>query len=221
MSCIMGNMLTISGKKKKVNMFTKYTLQKIMNRDIGRNRMGIEDYQEELSILDDMHQIYSMLHTISNRIQTEADANLEDITSRQLMLLIAIRHLEPGQATIVNIAAMLGTSKQNVTRLVSAMVHNGFLDSIQGETDKRNVNIRITDKGLEAMQKNTIRSNNYFADLFRDFSRDELKLLRKMLTRLNHSEDGKKDFSEKADINIGKNTKEMEHFLQQIRERLL
>ena len=114
--------------------------------------MGIEDYQEELSILDDMHQIYSMLHTISNRIQTEADANLEDITSRQLMLLIAIRHLEPGQATIVNIAAMLGTSKQNVTRLVSAMVHNGFLDSIQGETDKRNVNIRITDKGLEAMQ---------------------------------------------------------------------
>lgn len=181
--------------------------------------MGIEDYQEELSILDDMHQIYSMLHTITNRIQAEADANLEDITSRQLMLLIAIRHLEPGQATIVNIAAMLGTSKQNVTRLVSAMVHNGFLDSMQGETDKRNVNIRITDKGLEAMQKNTIRSNNYFADLFRDFSRDELKLLRKMLTRLNHSEDGKKDFSEKADINIGKNTKEMEHFLQQIRER--
>ena len=31
----------------------------------------------------------------------------------------------------------------------------------------------------------------------------------------------KKDFSEKTDINIGKNTKEMEYFLQQIRERFL
>ena len=183
--------------------------------------MGIEDYQEELSILDDMHQIYSMLHTITNRIQTEADANLEDITSRQLMLLIAIRHLEPRQATIVNIAAMLGTSKQNVTRLVGALIESGFLGSRQGETDKRNVNIWITETGLKVMQKNTIRSNDYFADLFKDFSRDELKLLRKMLIRLDHSEDGKKDFSEKADINIGKNTKEMEYFLQQIRERFL
>ena len=183
--------------------------------------MGIEDYQEELSVLDDMHQIYSMLHTITNRIQTQADANLEDITSRQLMLLIAIRHLEQKEATIVNIAAMLGTSKQNVTRLVNAMIERGFLDSRQGESDKRNVNIQITDKGMEVMQKNTIHSNNYFADLFRDFSKDELKIFRKMLNKMDHSEDGKKDFTEKADIDIGKNTKEMEYFLKQIRKQFL
>lgn len=183
--------------------------------------MNSKDYKEELAVLDDMHQIYSLLHIALNRIQAQADSCLENITSRQLMLLMAIMHLKHEEATIVNIAGILGTSKQNVTRLVSSMIRSGYLASKPGEKDKRSVNISITKSGMEVMQQTTIHSNVYFLHLFQDFSREELKILRAMLEKLNKYDSQQKYFEEKADIDIGKNSPEMENFLGQLHDTFL
>ena len=183
--------------------------------------MNTEDYEEEFAVLDDMHQIYSLLHIALNRIQAQADSCLENITSRQLMLLMAIQHLKYEEATIVNIAGILGTSKQNVTRLVSSMIRSGYLASKPGEKDKRNVNISITESGMEVMQQTTVHSNVYFLHRFQDFSRDELKVLRTMLEKLNKYDSQQKYFEEKADIDIGKNSPEMENFLDQLHDTFL
>jgi len=182
--------------------------------------MNLDNYKKELKVLNDMHQTYSLLHIALNRIQTEADASLEDITLRQLMLLLAIKHLKPQEATIVNIAGILGTSKQNVTRLVSSMTWSGDLSSKPGQNDKRNVNISITDAGLTAMNKATGHSNAYFLKLFQDFSREELGTLRNMLEKLVGQNSDQKYFEEKANIDIGKDHSEMEQFLNQIRVTL-
>lgn len=180
--------------------------------------MNRNNYKEELEVLNDMHQTYSLIHIILNRMQAEADACLEEITSRQLMLMLAIKHLKQEESTIVNIAGILGTSKQNVTRLVNAMIQRGYLSSKSGEKDKRNVNISITENGLYVMNKTTIHSNNYFLELFKDFSRDELGMLRKLLEKLDKDHSKQKHFEETADIDIGKNSAEMEQFLKQIRK---
>lgn len=180
--------------------------------------MKIEDYQNELEILNDMHQAYSLLFIALNRIQAEADSRLENLTLRQLMLLIAIAHLDPQEATIVNIANSLGTSKQNVTRLVNSMVEAGYLSRKPGQTDKRNVNIIITDQGLSVMQKNTIRSNEYFLDLFQTFSKTEIKSFRKTLEKLaGYKEADQRYFEKQAQIDIGKDSEDMEEFLSRIR----
>ena len=184
--------------------------------------MDIENYKNELEILDDMHQAHSLLFIALNRIQAEADSRLEDLTLRQLMLLIAITHLDPQEATIVNIASTLGTSKQNVNRLVNHMVKAGYLSSKPSQTDKRNVNISITDNGLLVMQKNTINSNKYFLNLFKNFTRTELKSFRKALEKLSdYDYTNQKYFEAQVKINIGKELNDMEKFLEQIRKLFL
>jgi DNA-binding MarR family transcriptional regulator len=184
--------------------------------------MDFDHYKKELEILDDMHQSYSLLFIALNKIQVEADSHLENLTLRQLMLLIAIAHLEPQEATIVNIASTLGTSKQNVNRLVSFMVKAGYLSSESSQTDKRSVNISITEEGLSVMQKNTINSNRYFLNLFKGFTKEEISTFRKTLEKLaNYNHTDQKHFEKQVEIDIGKESDDMEKFLKQVRKEFL
>ncbi len=184
--------------------------------------MDFNHYKKELEILDDMHQAYSLLFIALNKIQVEADSHLENLTIRQLMLLIAIAHLEPQEATIVNIASTLGTSKQNVNRLVSFMVKAGYLSSESSQTDKRSVNISITEEGLSVMQENTINSNRYFLNLFKDFTKEEIATFRNTLEKLaNYDHTYQKHFEKQVEIDIGKESDDMEKFLKQIRKEFL
>lgn len=184
----------------------------------GGIKMDSENYKKELEILNDMHQAYSLLFIALNKIQVEADSQLENLTLRQLMLLIAIAHLDPQEATIVNIAKTLGTSKQNVNRLVGSMVNAGYLSSKPSQTDKRSVNISITDRGLSEMQKNTVNSNQYFLNLFENFTKEEIKTFRKSLEKLaNYDHTDQKHFEKQVEIDIGKESKDMEEVLNKIR----
>lgn len=179
----------------------------------------MEEYKKELELLNEMHQSYSLLFIALNKIQAEADSRLEDLTLRQLMLLIAITHLNPQERTIVNIAGTLGTSKQNVTRLVNYMVKSGFLSRMPGQVDRRNVNIQITNKGLLAMQKNTSNSNRYFLDLFENFSEKEIRTLRQTLEKLaGYNYPNRSPFEKQVAIDIGKNSQGMEETLKQVRK---
>lgn len=182
----------------------------------------MENDKEALELLNDMHQSYSLLFIALIKIQAEADSRLEDLTLRQLMLLIAITHLNPQERTIVNIAGTLGTSKQNVTRLVNYMVKSGYLSRMPGQIDRRNVNIEITNKGLLAMQKNTINSNRYFLELFKNFSEAEIKTLRQTLEKLaGYNYTKKNPFEKQVAIDIGKKSEDMKEVLKQIREVFL
>lgn len=184
--------------------------------------MDINHYKEELEILDHMHQAFSLLFIALNKIQVEADSQLENLTLRQLMLLIAIAHLDSKEATIVNIAETLGTSKQNVNRLVSNMVNVGYLLSKPSETDKRSVNISITEKGLSVMQKNAINSNWYFLNLFKGFTKEEIAAFCRALEKLaDYDHSGQEHFEKQVEIDIGKESKNMEKFLEQVREEFL
>lgn len=163
-----------------------------------------ENFKSEPEILNDMHQAYSLLFIAINKIQAEADSRLEGLTLRQLMLLIAIAHLDPENTTIVNIANILGTSKQNVNRLVNHMVKQCYLARTPSQIDRRNVNISITDAGLSLMQKNTVSSNKYFIELFKNFSKAEIKDLRRSLEKLaNYDCKDQKHFENKVKIDIG------------------
>jgi len=139
---------------------------------------------DEINILDDMQQIYSLLFVILNKLQADFDSKLEGLTSRQLMLMIAIAHLDPNNASITNISIILGTSKQNINHLVTSMIKSGFLKSSPSASDKRSVSISLTDTGMKLIQNNHLIAEQNLYGIFHDFNFDEIKLLRKMLEKL-------------------------------------
>ncbi|MFJ3389342.1 MarR family winged helix-turn-helix transcriptional regulator [Lysinibacillus sp. NPDC086135] len=153
-----------------------------------------------------MQQIYSALFSVGNKIQVQSDQYLEKLTSRQFMVILAIAHLPEDQASFNNIARKLGTTKQNVKQLVTTMKNKGYVEIAPSQQDKRAVNTTITEFGkqvaLEAGEKGTY----FLADLFKNFSTNELEtmwgLLKKLFSFDGEEQDG---FEERSNLTMDEN----------------
>lgn len=153
-----------------------------------------------------MQQIYSALFSVGNKIQVQSDQYLEKLTSRQFMVILAIAHLPEDQASFNNIARKLGTTKQNVKQLVTTMKNKGYVGIAPSQHDKRAVNTTITEFGkqvaLEAGEKGTY----FLADLFKNFSTNELETMWDLLKKL-YSFDGEEQdgFEENSNLTMDEN----------------
>ncbi|RDY22523.1 MarR family transcriptional regulator [Romboutsia maritimum] len=132
-----------------------------------------------------MQQAFSSLYSVSNKLQIVGDQYCEPLTSRQYMTMLAVLHLPKDETTLINIAKKLGTTKQNVTQLIKSLESKEFVSIIPSKKDKRSVNVCVTDIGMDIMIKcgreGTI---NFMADIFKDFTEEEIETLWKLLIKL-------------------------------------
>ncbi len=146
-------------------------------------------------------QTYATLFSVSNKLQTCGDKALERLTSRQLMALISIAHLPKGEVSLNRIARKMGTTKQNVKQLVNAMEKKEYVSVTASKTDNRARNVEITPKGQEAFAESFDRGMTFFAELFHDFSEEELEVFWGMLKKLFRFDGEMQDgFEESADF---------------------
>ena len=129
-------------------------------------------------------QTYGTLFSVSNKLQVCGDKVMDSLTSRQLMTLIAIAHLPKGEASLNRIAKKMGTTKQNVKQLVSAMEKKGYISVVPSEADKRAYSVEITENGQLVFMECFNLGMSFFKDLFHDFTVDELEVFWGMLKKL-------------------------------------
>ncbi len=167
------------------------------------------DYSKEMRELFLIQQVFGTLFGVTNKLQTLGDSRLKPLTVRQLMVMISIIHLPEEETTLKNIAKMMETSKQNTNKLISGLRSKGYLDIKPSKTDKREINVSITDSGKQLALEGGERSLALFADVFRDFSEEEIELLWKLLKKL-FSFDGEvhDKFEEEAVLDAAENTEE-------------
>lgn len=156
------------------------------------------DIYEEKFLMD---QIYSTLFALANKLQVEGDKRYGELTSRQLMLLVAIGHLEEDKTTLNNIAKKIGATKQSVQQLVSTLEKGGFVEIVPSKEDKRAVNVIITSYGKQAMIKGYTASLLFYGDVFKSFSAEEMQILWCLLKKL-YSFDGKEQEGFEGDTNL-------------------
>ncbi len=145
-----------------------------------------------------MEQSLSTLFSVTNKLQAAGDQFFKKLTVRQIMVMIAIIHLPEDRTTLNSIAKKLGTTKQSVKQLVSVMEKKGYLAAAPSETDKRAVNVGITPAGREALMANCELSLDYFADVFHEFSAEELKTFWNLLKKLYRFDGNEQDGFEEA-----------------------
>ncbi len=131
-----------------------------------------------------MQQNYATLFSLANKLQVEGDKYLEELTSRQLMTMIAIAHLKENEATLVNIAKKLGTTKQSLKQLITILENKGCVTTIPSQKDKRAINVKFTALGKRVMQECGEKGMNFFGDLFKEFSNKEMETLWGLLKKL-------------------------------------
>ena len=131
-----------------------------------------------------MNQAYATLFSVTNKLQVKGDQFMQDLTSRRYMAMLAAAHLKEGETTLNNIAKKLGTTKQSVKHLITAIEKKGYVVTVPSEQDKRAVNVKITDIGLQVMMECSERSLKFFADVFQRFTTEELEILWSLLKKM-------------------------------------
>lgn len=151
-----------------------------------------------------MQQIYMTIFSLTNKLQIKGDGYYEHLTSRQVMVLVAILHLPENETTINNIARILGTTKQSMKRVLTIIENKGYIISIPSQLDKRAVNVKITEKGKQIIRECSKNSIRFLADISKNFSIEEMEMLWTLLKKL-YSFDGEdqNSFEEEVDYKIG------------------
>jgi DNA-binding MarR family transcriptional regulator len=142
------------------------------------------DFTKELREIFLMEQLYATLFSVANKLQIRGDQYFKGLTSRQFMTMMAVLHLPENETTLSNIAKKLGTSKQNVNILVTAIAKKGYIAMAPSVRDKRAVNVKITEAGKQVMLECNEKGLGFLADVFTHFSTEEMETLWSLLKKL-------------------------------------
>lgn len=160
------------------------------------------EYEKELHDLFLMQQAYGTLFSLTNKLQIMGDTYFDGLTSRQFMTIVAILHLAEEETTINNIARKLGTSKQNANRMVSGLEKLGYIKIIPSTKDKRATNVRFTDAGKQKIVESSQSATDFMADMFHNFSTEEVETLWHLLHKLYEFDGNRQDGFEEEGLSL-------------------
>ncbi|PED68791.1 MarR family transcriptional regulator [Bacillus pseudomycoides] len=159
------------------------------------------EYSKALRELYLMQQTYATLFSTTNKLQIQGDNYLEKLTSRQYMIMIAITHLPEDETTLANIAKKLKTSKQSAQKLIVNLESKGYLITKPSKRDKRAINVEITELGKKIMMECGERAVCLMADIFNEFTTEELEVLWSLLKRLYGTNNEEEEVGFEEDVN--------------------
>ena len=147
-----------------------------------------------------MRQAYATLISLAKNLEKQSNKNREGLTARQYMIIQAIENLPKGERSMVNIARKIGTSKQNVTRLIPVLERKGFVLRTGFDSSRRATDVRGTDSGYSAMRAYTNSSVQYITGVFDGFTETEVKNLLSLLKRLRSHDGDNRTETENDDV---------------------
>ncbi|MBO0413064.1 winged helix-turn-helix transcriptional regulator [Enterococcus hulanensis] len=129
-------------------------------------------------------QTYATLFSVTNKLQAVGDELMKELTSRQLMALIAIVHIPEGEVTLNAIASKLGATKQSTAQIINKLKDKGYLKSEKSKLDARSVNLVITESGKKVFEQTNEQGWIFLQKTFQTFSSDELEQFWGLLKKL-------------------------------------
>lgn len=88
----------------------------------------------------------SIKHLLSNKLQALRDGYLQEITLKQWFLLVMIHHLAKEQPSITEVAAYIGSTRQNVRKMLEVLAAKGYVLLTVNPQDKRNLSVSLSEK---------------------------------------------------------------------------
>ena len=81
---------------------------------------------------------------LANQIAIQGDTVLSDITYRQWFLLTVIAKMSAKEKHVQEIADRMGTSRQNVKKMLETRETNGYVKMEPSAKDKRALSVKLT-----------------------------------------------------------------------------
>ena len=112
---------------------------------------------------------------LSNKLTQFSDELLPDITFKQWFLLMMISKMEADEKSINRIADFVGTTRQNVKKLLAPLENKEYVIISKSEFDARALKVELTEKTYKYFIDNDRKTANAANQLFNTFTDDELE----------------------------------------------
>ena len=145
--------------------------------------MNKNDKKDELSLPD--YTIENILHT-GNWMNEKFSDHLKQyaLSIQQYQVLRSLRELGGEPANLLTLQAEMVSKNSNTTRLVEKLRLKGLISRIQSEENRRMVEIRITEKGLNLLAEIDDVHSEFKNDIVEGLTEAEILTLNKLLEKI-------------------------------------
>lgn len=134
--------------------------------------------------MDNKAYIYSMIYTLSNRLQKIGDKIDSETSTKQWFILAVVSKFNDKAPNIGEVANILGTSRQNIKKLANILEEKGFLVLEKSKKDMRNIELFLTDKCYEYFEGRRQKENEYIEKLFDGIDEKTLNIISSSIKKL-------------------------------------
>lgn len=140
-------------------------------------------------ISDDL-AAYGLLFKVANKVQAAGDAVFENLTMRQQSLLYVLSLFGDYAPTLQELAAVFGSSYQNVKRMAATLEEQECLSIEKDAIDRRKLRIILNREhfGSEGL-KNMEKTKMFLAHIYEGLSKEEVKAFKHILLTIDKNLD--------------------------------
>ena len=133
-----------------------------------------------------MAEVFNSFFVLSQRIEYIIDSFLEkdDLTTKQLLTLIAIDHSFDHKPSLSEVADVLSTSHQNVKQIALNLKKRGFLEIIVDPKDRRRRLLKLTDTHETFWEDRGQENYDNMKKIFSSLSKSEMKEFHRIIVKL-------------------------------------
>lgn len=128
--------------------------------------------------------IFGAIFLLANKLQLLGDRVTGEITLKQWFLLNILSQMDEDFPNYNDIAKAVGTSRQNVTKMISALEKKGMVELKPSEIDQRAKYVKLAQKSLNYFASKDNSGNILLDKLFSDISSEETEQIVFLLSRI-------------------------------------
>jgi len=133
--------------------------------------------------IDASYFLLGLLSAFDNRFQAVADKVIEEISWKQFFAIICI-NLCKEKPTIKELAAIMGSSHQNVKQILLKLEKKGFVNLTVDEEDRRKQRVELTEKCLRFCADNDEKSAKTITTMFKGIPQEQLLITIKTIMQM-------------------------------------
>ena len=137
-------------------------------------------YNIDLKDMDNAHFLIGLLNAMMNNFQTVGDTFFEEMSWKQCFVMICIGLFEE-PPTLKELSELMGSSHQNVKKMVEKLEKNGYISVQTDEQDRRKQRLQLTQKTADFNKHYSQPSEEFMQYLFGGIDRNELEVTVKTL----------------------------------------
>lgn len=144
----------------------------------------LQNREDMLANMDRRRALFGLFFAFGNKLQATGDSFYEEITCKQFFLLVCLGLFQDENPTLGQLAALMGSSHQNVKQLAGRLEKAGYVRFIPDGEDKRKTRVMPAPRIQEFAERYQKKEEVFLEGLFSGLEEQEIEETYQVLLHL-------------------------------------